>query len=254
MSALYRLNGPGPIFKQLARRLAEPIAAGDPAIGELLPTEQKLARHYGVSRHTVRGALATLRSLGLIESRQGVGSIVVRSAPRSVFTETFSSVEELIRTGRGTPLRTKSVTDVTADNKLAEQLRGRPGQSYLKITGVRPSGPRSAAFLAGYVEVYVHSIYSGVRALLPKLKTTIAEAIDLLYGVPIARIDQEITVAVMTQEMAKALGVPAGKPALRIQRWYQSTNGQVFEIATSYYPMGSFVYRSVLSHDANASL
>jgi len=217
------------------------------------PTEQELARHYGVSRHTVRGALATLRSLGLIESRQGVGSIVVRSAPRSIFTETFSSVEELIRTGRGTPLRTKSVTDVIADKKLAEQLRGRPGQSYLKITGVRPSGTRRA-FLAGYVEVYVHSIYSGVRAQLPKLKTTIAEALDLLYGVPIARIDQEITVAIMTREMAKALGIPAGKPALRIQRWYQSTNGQVFEIATSYYPIGGFVYRSVLSHDANSLL
>ena len=253
MSVPFRLNGPGPIFKQLARRLAEPISAGDPAVGELLPTEQELARHYGVSRHTVRGALATLRSLGLIESRQGVGSIVVRSAPRSIFTETFSSVEELIRTGRGTPLRTKSVTDVIADKKLAEQLRGRPGQSYLKITGVRPSGTRRA-FLAGYVEVYVHSMYSGVRAQLPKLKTTIAEALDLLYGVPIARIDQEITVAIMTREMAKALGVPAGKPALRIQRWYQSTNGQVFEIATSYYPIGGFVYRSVLSHDANSLL
>jgi len=253
MSAPFRLNGPGPIFKQLARRLAEPISAGDPAVGELLPTEQELARHYGVSRHTVRGALATLRSLGLIESRQGVGSIVVRSAPRSIFTETFSSVEELIRTGRGTPLRTKSVTDVIADKKLAEQLRGRPGQSYLKITGVRPSGTRRA-FLAGYVEVYVHSMYSGVRAQLPKLKTTIAEALDLLYGVPIARIDQEITVAIMTREMAKALGIPAGKPALRIQRWYQSTNGQVFEIATSYYPIGGFVYRSVLSHDANSLL
>ena len=253
MSTPFRLNGPGPIFKQLARRLAEPISAGDPAVGELLPTEQELARHYGVSRHTVRGALATLRSLGLIESRQGVGSIVVRSAPRSIFTETFSSVEELIRTGRGTPLRTKSVTDVIADKKLAEQLRGRPGQSYLKITGVRPSGTRRA-FLAGYVEVYVHSMYSGVRAQLPKLKTTIAEALDLLYGVPIARIDQEITVAIMTREMAKALGIPAGKPALRIQRWYQSTNGQVFEIATSYYPIGGFVYRSVLSHDANSLL
>lgn len=253
MRAVSRLNGPGPIFKQLARRLAEPIAAGNPGVGELLPTEQELARHHGVSRHTVRSALAMLRSLGLIESRQGVGSIVVRSTPRSVFAETFSSVDELIFTGRSTPLRVKSVADVIADDGLAAELRGRPGQQYLKITGVRPSGIRKNAFLAGYVEVHVHSIYAGVRDKLPKLTTTIAEAIGHLYGVSIERIDQEITVVTVIPEMAKALNVAENAPALRIRRWYYSNNHQVFEIATSYYPTGRFVYKSVLRRGGSSS-
>jgi GntR family transcriptional regulator len=247
----YQLNGPGPIFRQLARRLAESIIAGKTAVGELLPTEQELCRRFGVSRYTVRGALAALRSMGLIESRQGIGSVVVRAAPVSVFSETFSSVDELIQTGRSTPLRTHSVTEVIADEKLASELHVRPGQSFLKIEGLRPSGLRSEAFMAGYVEVYVSAIYSGVRALLPKLETTIAEAIDSLYGVPIERIDQEITVARLTTPMAKSLGVPVKTPALRIQRSYHSSNGQVFEIATSFYPIGKFMYRSVIRRRPN---
>lgn len=250
--ASYRLHGPGPIFKQLARTLAEPIAAGKTPVGELLPTEQELCRRFGVSRHTVRGALAALRSMGLIESRQGIGSVVVRASPESVFSETFSSVDELIQTGRTTPLRTRSVTEVVADAKLASELNVRPGQSFLKIEGVRPSGPRREAFLAGYVEVYVSAIYSGVRALLPKIETTIAEAIDTLYGVGIDRIDQEITVAKLTSSMAKALGVSAKTPALRIRRSYYSPNGQVFEIATSFYPIGRFIYRSVIRRRQNS--
>jgi DNA-binding GntR family transcriptional regulator len=251
VATIDRLNESGPIFKQLARRLAERVEGGDPPVGGLLPTEDEIAKHYGVSRHTVRQALAGLRSLGFIESRQGIGSIVVRSTPRSVFIETFSSVDELLRSGRGTPLQTQTVDEVTADAELAERLRGREGQFYLKIIGLRPTGTRSEALPAGYVEVYIDAIYSGVRKLLPKLKTTIAEAIDSLYGMPLTRIDQEITVDVLSGEMAKALSVPRNKPALRIRRWYHGPNGRVFEIATSYYPMGSFAYQSVLMRNGS---
>lgn len=111
---------------------------------------------------------------------------------------------------------------------------------------MRPSGLRKEAFLAGYVEVYVNAIYSGVRNMLPKLETTVAEAIDSLYGVTIDRIDQEITVSKLTTRMAKALSVSPKTPALRIQRTYYSRNGQIFEVATSFYPLGRFVYRTVI--------
>ena len=152
----------------------------------------------------------------MIESRPGVGSIVVQSNPRSVFAETFSSVEELISAGRGTPLRTHAVTDITADEALAVRLRGGAGQSYVKISGVRPSGTQAGAEAAGIVEVYVDAIYGGVRDLLPTLKTSIAEAIDSLYGVSIARIEQEITVAALPDFMAEPLGAVAGSPSLWI--------------------------------------
>ncbi len=43
-----------------------------------LPTETELARRFGVSRPTVREALSRLRSEGIIESRRGSGSYVLR--------------------------------------------------------------------------------------------------------------------------------------------------------------------------------
>ena len=163
-----------------------------------------------------------------------------------MFSETFSSVEELIRSGRGTPLRTQSVEEIVADEKLAEELRGRAGQTYLKIIGVRPTNPSSNATVAGYVEVYVDSIYSGIRDLLPKLKTTIAEAIDDRYNASLSWIEQDITVCLLSKEKAKVMNVLPKTPGLKIQRWYHTANGRVFEVATSYYPMGGFTYHSVL--------
>ena len=240
------LSGVGPIFKQLARHLSQTIETGNWAVGKLMPTEDEIARRHGVSRHTVRQALERLRSLGLIESRQGVGSIVVRSTPRSVFSEMFSSVDEVIRSGRGTPLRTHSVEEIVADAKTAAMLRGREGQSYLHITGTRPTAHDADAHVVGYVDVFVDAIYSDVRNRLPKLKTTIAEVIGALYNVAVDRIEQEITVDLLNGVRAKSLGVKPHTAALKIRRWYYSDKGRVFEVATSYYPMGHFSYKSVL--------
>jgi len=54
------------------------VISGGFALNARLPTETELAHQLGVSRPVVREALQRLRDDGLIESRQGSGSIVVR--------------------------------------------------------------------------------------------------------------------------------------------------------------------------------
>jgi DNA-binding FadR family transcriptional regulator len=48
-------------------------------VGDKLPTEAALAEHYGVSRTVIREAVATLRTEGLLETRQGSGIFVART-------------------------------------------------------------------------------------------------------------------------------------------------------------------------------
>lgn len=62
----------------LARILRASILSGALRPGERLPTEQQMARTYGVSRPVVREAIARLKSDGLVESRQGLGAFVSR--------------------------------------------------------------------------------------------------------------------------------------------------------------------------------
>ncbi|MFE4870867.1 GntR family transcriptional regulator [Streptomyces sp. NPDC056682] len=63
-------------YLQLAQLLAEKINGGEYAPGERLPSENEMVQAYGVGKATVRAAIAELRSLGLIDVRQGKGSIV----------------------------------------------------------------------------------------------------------------------------------------------------------------------------------
>ena len=72
----------GPMFTPIARDSAvdrcarairQAILAGDVRPGECLPAERKLSESFGVTRVTVRGALARLAAAGLLEVRQGSG-------------------------------------------------------------------------------------------------------------------------------------------------------------------------------------
>jgi len=65
-----------PLHRQLFLVLHDEIARGAIAPGDALPTEQSLCDQFGVSRITVRRALADLTEQGYIERRQGVGSFV----------------------------------------------------------------------------------------------------------------------------------------------------------------------------------
>ncbi len=67
------------LSEQVAEALSVEIHAGRVAAGDKLPTEAVLASQFAVSRTVVREAVSRLKSLGLVESRQGSG-VFVRKA------------------------------------------------------------------------------------------------------------------------------------------------------------------------------
>ena len=85
------------VAKQLERRIAEQMRPGD-----LLPPERELVQMLGVSRGSVRDAIRSLELMGLLEPRQGIGTVVrdPLSAPANSLTaallERHRTVEELL--------------------------------------------------------------------------------------------------------------------------------------------------------------
>ena len=68
-----------PMYQVIARDLRERIESGELLPGDRLPTELELRDRYGAARNTVRDAVRSLATLGLVVSRQGQGTFV---APR----------------------------------------------------------------------------------------------------------------------------------------------------------------------------
>ena len=62
----------------VAQALLDKIHLGELPVGKRLPSEQEIAKYYGVSRTVVREAVARMRSEGIIESSPGRGAFVRR--------------------------------------------------------------------------------------------------------------------------------------------------------------------------------
>ncbi|WP_037573901.1 GntR family transcriptional regulator [Phaeacidiphilus oryzae] len=70
-----------PLYQQAAKVLRQAIADGEYPPGGMLPSEAELSRRYKISRPTVRQAIASLRSEGLVDVVMGKGSFVRATAP-----------------------------------------------------------------------------------------------------------------------------------------------------------------------------
>src|SRR6476660_6201107 len=77
-----------PMYRQIAEDLRTQIEGGVLDPGEQLRTEVELREHYGASRNTVRDAIKLLTALGLVETKPGQGTFVVRKIEPHVTTLT----------------------------------------------------------------------------------------------------------------------------------------------------------------------
>ena len=71
------LEGPEPLYEQIARILGARIADGTYAPRRRVPSEAAICEEFNVSRPTARAALQLLIQRGLIITVRGKGSFVV---------------------------------------------------------------------------------------------------------------------------------------------------------------------------------
>lgn len=72
------------VYEQVVARLQRLILDGQLRPGDRLPTERELAEQLGVSRSSVRDAIRVLQLMGLVEPRQGEGTLVRDLNPDAV--------------------------------------------------------------------------------------------------------------------------------------------------------------------------
>ncbi|MGD3111460.1 GntR family transcriptional regulator [Streptomyces sp. YGL11-2] len=94
------IQRPGALYQQVAAEIRNGIAQGEYKPGAPLPSETQLIERYGVSRPTVRKAIAALRAEGLIEVIHGKGSYVrALPAPAVIIERTVTRSGKTFRTG-----------------------------------------------------------------------------------------------------------------------------------------------------------
>lgn len=138
------------LWRQIHERIARDIAEGEFEPGQRLPSENSLSREFGVNRHTIRRAIATLEQEGLVRVEQGRGSFVREQVinysvrKRTRFSENLSSQ-------RRAPGHTFiQGVSVEADVDVAEALEIRPGQLVTRLTSAGEADGRRISYSHSY--------------------------------------------------------------------------------------------------------
>lgn len=76
-------NSSVPLYKQVVQLLSDQITSDALRPGDRIPSEAELIEHFGVSRITIRNAIAELVEEGILTRSQGKGTFV--AAPKSSY-------------------------------------------------------------------------------------------------------------------------------------------------------------------------
>lgn len=76
------------LYLNVVQYIKEEVRADRLRVGNKLPTEREMSALLGISRNSIREALRTLSSLGIIESRQGSGNYLSGDVSK-FFAESF---------------------------------------------------------------------------------------------------------------------------------------------------------------------
>ena len=245
MALLDTVPAGGPLFRRIADTLADAILRGDYPVGSRLPAEFTLVRMFGASRFTIREALVDLRSRGLVTSRRGSGTTVLRRTPPApTFVATSRSIDEFLEIP--IPLRPIEIRDVIADADLATELRCEPGRQFLLFRGIRRSRIRPEESPLTLTDAYIAASYSSILPYLSELTGSIAGTAERVFGIQVRRIVEELEPIVHNAETGAVFGARAGSPAMLVRRWYFLDGETVLIISRSIYPKGRLLFRNEL--------
>ena len=231
-----------PRYRQVAQALRADIAGGTFSAGDALPTEMSLCDRYRISRHTAREALRLLSEDGLIERRQGAGSIVAdRTAPAFASpTGDFDAILQYAREATFILLHSASTDTQT----LAEfDLKGR----YQSFTGLRQVDDELPLALN---RILIKAGLAPDAAAIDRLDESVSEWIERHHAVRIEEVAQRMDAVSLDADAAEKLAVATGSPALQTVRRYCDAAGGIIVLSHSLHPAGRFAYTMKMSRRA----
>lgn len=222
-------------FQRLQADLAKLIA--ETPAGSRLMSEPDLAKQMGVSRATLREAMRTFETQGLIRRRQGSGTYVVgKFQVIEAGLEVLESIETMARRmNLEVSVSDLHIEQVEADATTADGLCVEAGTRVLRVRRVMRAESRPVAYL-------VDSLPTGALNPEDLANEFRGSVLDYLIGsgvdLQVARAAISATNAVA--DVAKALEIQRDDVLLRFASQLYDGAGKVVDYSVSYFIPGYF--------------
>lgn len=223
-----------PLYQQVASWLRDDIANGVYPVGSLLPTTPELAKLFGVGKHTVREALAQLKSGGIISIRRRGGTRVEANLPETseYVLQAFDAITQYSNQAR---LRVLNKDLIVARREVAELLQCPSAQEWLHIEGFRAGGTPPEPI--GYMEVYINRAFPKVYERINRNTVVVFKMFEEIYEENIVEVRQEMRAVRITGRAAEVLTVKEGTIGMRYITRFFSAKGVQLEVSVNIHPL-----------------
>jgi len=224
------------IYQHLQNELSD-LIENSPK-GTKLPSEPELARELGVSRATLREAMRTFESQGLLRRRQGFGTFVVK--PTRIIEsglEVLESIEtQAEKIGLEVAMGEVDISYIQADDNHAEKLDCKIGDPLIKVQRVILTEGSPAAFL---VDILPQDILDPEFSY-DKFTGSVLDFLIHIGDPPLSISKTEISAINAPADVAKALDIQRGDTLLLLNGLLFDEEGQPVDYSYSYFLPGYF--------------
>ena len=201
------------VWKQIADTLAREIR--DRAFTETnrLPSENFLAARFGVNRHTLRQAVASLQVDGLVRIEPGRGTFVQNELLDYVLSRRTRFSENLRRQGLLPSKQLLTAREIQAPERAAHELKLAKDAKVLKVETLDEANDQPIGLAIAY---YPAARFTGLLDMLNNGTCTT----DILkyFGVQdYVRAESRVTTQMPSEETARLLKQAATRPLLCVE-------------------------------------
>jgi GntR family transcriptional regulator len=192
----------------------------------VLPDERLLANQYGVSRNVVREVLNLLRDEGLVERRQGAGTLVV-AVPAPMDTTSESGMVNQLKDGaRRVRYETLAFEQAPASPTVGRRLgigAGEPMAIFERLTFI---DGRPVVVWTTHLR-----LLDGIKVAALELGCDGIELIEIGLATPITHTEMRMEAVLADESVTDLLNVDCGHPLLRLERTLFDADGRIVAIS-----------------------
>lgn len=222
-------------YREIAAALEDSIRFSRYKLGEKLPTEEELAVEFGVTRLTIRRALAVLSDAGLVDRKPRRGTLVSQSVSEPSVISPLSQY-----TAQAERMTTQFLgrSEYGADEALGDLFDVEIGSVLTELLFARERERQPIAYVSMQLPAWAAKLLPpGAINDARHVARAMAEG-----GVVLHRLRQSVGAQNADPELARRLGIAPGGAVLRFTRVKRDRRGRAFQRMVSLFRADVYEY------------
>lgn len=221
-----------PLYRQVYELLRTYILTGKWPPGTLIPPEPQLMRMFGVSRTTLRQGIDLLCREGLLQKKQGKGTLVSVPSLEENIHRIVSFTEDMLQRGLTPQTRVIFSGIIEAPLEIAEKLEIAPGEELARLDRLRLANGEPLSVEEAHL---VHQFCPGVLERHNYALVPLRKVLQDDYGIQLVRAKETIRAISASKNLARLLGIEENAPLLYIERVSIDQYGRKVEYLRKFY-------------------